>query len=138
MAKVACVAFVLHTSEKELFLSLADGARLNLQTVINDAAIRSFFQTLIKRHLDLNNWSARVDFLATYAAEHIDGNLICRTMKQILGCEVGMIKDLEGKDVKVKGCPLGKLYFDFVKLKVNLDNVGKVAKDGSKKLKGYH
>ena len=42
----------------------------------------------------------RLDFLATYAAENIDGNLICRTMKQMLDCEVGMIKDLEGKEVR--------------------------------------
>ena len=140
VAKVASIALVLHTSEKELFISSVDNARLNLQTIINDANVRDFFVHMVKRHLDMDNWSARVDFLATYAAEQIDGNLICRTLKQMLGCEVGMIKDLEGKNFKVncgnKNVPLGQLYFDFAKLKINLDNIGRVGKDGTKKLKG--
>ena len=32
--------------------------------------------------------------------------------------------------------PLGQLYFDFAKLKINLDNIGRVAKDGKKRLEG--
>merc|ERR1711884_208617 len=54
-----------------------------------------------------------------------------------------MIKDLEGKEAKVSSqkknsqVPLGQLYFDFAKLKINLDNIGRVAKDGKKKLNGY-
>ena len=115
---------------QELFLSLPDNARLNLQTVIGDDAIRRFFVNVSEKFLDHTDWSARcflqfenfflktlshedtsekeisimlwfrLDFLATYAAENIDGNLICRTMKQMLDCEVGMIKDLEGKEVR--------------------------------------
>jgi hypothetical protein len=42
----------------------------------------------------------RLDFLATYAAEHIDGGLIARELQTILGCQVSLAKDLEGKETK--------------------------------------
>ena len=32
---------------------------------------------------------------------------------------------------------VGEMYFDKDKMKVNMDNVGRVGKDGSKKLLGY-
>ena len=31
---------------------------------------------------------------------------------------------------------VGEMYFDKAKLKINMDNVGRVGKDGSKKLLG--
>ena len=42
----------------------------------------------------------RLDFLATYAAEHIDGGLIARELETILGCQVSLDKGLEGKETK--------------------------------------
>ena len=51
---------------------------------------------------------ARLDFLATYAAEHIDGGLIASELQTILGCHVSLAKDLEGKDTRAnagnQGC----------------------------------
>ena len=44
---------------QELFLSLPDNARLNLQTVIGDDAIRSFFVNVSEKFLDHTDWSAR-------------------------------------------------------------------------------
>ena len=41
-----------------------------------------------------------MDFLATYAAEHIDGGLIARELETILGCQVSLDKGLEGKETK--------------------------------------
>ena len=32
---------------------------------------------------------------------------------------------------------VGEMYFDKDKMKINMDNVGRVGKDGSKKLLGY-
>jgi hypothetical protein len=48
-------------------------------------------------HLDLAHWGARIDFLATYAAEHIDGALIAKEFEAMLGCKVretGLKKDI--------------------------------------------
>ena len=50
----------------------------------------------------------RLDFLATYAAEHIDGGLIARELQTILGCHVGLAKDLEGKEIKANAGSHGK------------------------------
>ena len=50
----------------------------------------------------------RLDFLATYAAEHIDGGLIARELQTILGCHVGLAKDLEGKETKANAGSHGK------------------------------
>ena len=59
---------------------------------------------------------------------------------------MGLTKDLTGSDVMAmnqedskngKGIPLGELYFDVVKLKKMLNNIGIVGKDGNKKLEGY-
>lgn len=97
-----------------------------------------------------------MDFLATYCAEHIDGGLISRELQNLLGCRVGFSKDLEGEDLSSSSSstssgrfPLaldlmgkvvalsraGQLYFDRAKLQVNLNNVGRVNKDGLRKLK---
>jgi len=52
---------------------------------------------------------------------------------------VGLSKDLFGSDLEVKASsgkpmPLGDLYFDAIKLKTHLHSVGKVGKQGAKKL----
>ena len=80
-----------------------------------------------------------MDFLATYAAVNLDGALIAKEMTSIVGCQVGLTKDLFGSDLEVKSkaglsLPLGDLYFDAAKLKAHLHTVGKVGKQGAKKL----
>ena len=50
---------------------------------------------------DLDDWSARVDFLATYMAEQIDGGLLAKELEALLGCHVGLSKNLEGSDIQV-------------------------------------
>ena len=50
-----------------------------------------------------------MDFLATYAAEHIDGGLIASELQTILGCHVSLAKDLEGKDTKANAGSQGSL-----------------------------
>lgn len=82
-----------------------------------------------------------MDFLATYAAVNLDGALISKEITGIVGCQVGLSQDLSGTDVQVKSskgggkcCPLGELYFDTNKLRAHLQTVGKVGKQGAKKL----
>ena len=80
-----------------------------------------------------------MDFLATYAAVNLDGALIAKEITGVIGCQVGLSKDLFGSDLEVKASsgkpmPLGDLYFDPIKLKTHLHSVGKVGKQGAKKL----
>ena len=49
-----------------------------------------------------SNWSARMDFLATYAAVNLDGALISKEITGIMGCQVGLSKDLYGSDLPAK------------------------------------
>ena len=49
-----------------------------------------------------SNWSARMDFLATYAAVNLDGALISKEITGIMGCQVGLSKDLYGSDLQAK------------------------------------
>ena len=65
-------------------------------------------------------WSCfnRLDFLATYAAEHIDGGLIARELQTILGCHVGLAKDLEGKETQANSGGQGSIT-----LYQKLDNI---------------
>ena len=60
-----------------------------------------------------------------------------------MGLPVGLSSDLFGNESQIKttgsgkAIPIGELYFDISKLKIHLQNVGKVAKEGAKKLKKY-
>jgi hypothetical protein len=54
-------------------------------------------------HLDLTQWGVRVDFLATYAAEHVDGARIAKELESMLGCQVRKHKDKQ-IIVKIKNC----------------------------------
>ena len=64
---------------------------------------------------DMDDWSARVDFLATYMAEQIDGGLLAKELESLLGCQVGLSKNLEGSDIQVTlpphSCQLAKAKF---------------------------
>ena len=42
-----------------------------------------------------------MDFLATYMAEQIDGGLLAKELEALLGCHVGLSKNLEGSDIQV-------------------------------------
>ena len=44
-----------------------------------------------------------MDFLATYMAEQIDGGLLAKELEALLGCQVGLSKNLEGSDIQVGG-----------------------------------
>jgi hypothetical protein len=144
---VASVALVLISSEKELFLCAPGEAKLSLRSIIRDQSVRNFLTTLIRDYVDLTNWSARIDFLSTYMAEQVDGGLLGKELEELLGCHVGFSKNLEGSDIQAlrtdnhkaskKPFYVGELYFQMSVLKSNLDKVGKVTKDGKKKLEGY-
>ena len=90
-----------------------------------------------------SNWGARLDFLATYAAVNLDGAMIAKEITSLMGIPVGLSSDLFGNESQIKTgssgktVPIGDLYFDTSKLKIHLQNVGKVAKEGAKKLKKY-
>ena len=89
-----------------------------------------------------SNWGARLDFLATYAAVNLDGAMIAKEITSLMGLPVGLSSDLFGNESQIKTgsgktIPIGELYFDLSKLKIHLQNVGKVAKEGAKKLKKY-
>ena len=56
-----------------------------------------------------SNWSARMDFLATYAAVNLDGALISKEITGIMGCQVGLSKDLYGSDLQAKSTS-GKVH----------------------------
>ena len=43
-----------------------------------------------------------MDFLATYAAVNLDGALISKEITSIMGCQVGLSKDLYGSDLHAK------------------------------------
>ena len=43
-----------------------------------------------------------MDFLATYAAVNLDGALISKEITGIMGCQVGLSKDLYGSDLQAK------------------------------------
>ena len=49
-----------------------------------------------------------MDFLATYMAEQIDGGLLAKELESLLGCQVGLSKNLEGSDIQVVIPPLAK------------------------------
>ena len=66
---------------------------LLIRRYLSSHSIYRFIYVLILPYL-------RLDFLATYAAEHIDGGLISRELQTMLGCHVGLTKDLEGKETK--------------------------------------
>ena len=63
---------------------------------------------IIKITFTFNFWMDRLDFLATYAAEHIDGGLIARELETMLGCHVGLAKDLEGKETEANSGGQGR------------------------------
>jgi hypothetical protein len=51
--KVASMAMVLHTSERELFICSPGPALVSLRTTINDPSIKEFFTALATKVLDL-------------------------------------------------------------------------------------
>eukprot|EP00094_Tigriopus_californicus_P004958 TCALIF_04774-PA protein Name:"Similar to nek8 Serine/threonine-protein kinase Nek8 (Danio rerio)" AED:0.11 eAED:0.12 QI:30/0.66/0.28/0.85/0.83/0.71/7/0/1060 len=142
--RVASMAIVLHSSEKELFLCAAGEARLSLRTIISDDHVRQFMVRIVTDFIDLENWSSRLDFLATYMAEQINGGLLAKELETLLGCQVGMSKNLEGSDIQmIKRAPgggfatVGDMYFDLPTLQNKLSQVGRVTKDGERKLENY-
>lgn len=142
--KVASMAMVLHSSEKELFLCAAAEARLSLRTIISDENVRQFMVRIATDFIDLENWSSRLDFLATYMAEQINGGLLAKELETLLGCQVGMSKNLEGSDIQmIKRAPgggfatVGDMYFDLPTLQNKMSQVGRVTKDGERKLENY-
>ena len=89
-SKVDHLAFLLSGSEKELFLCEIGTKKITLQTLISDHSVKQFFELIQRNILEQSN--ARVDFLGSYAAEHVDGGLIARELQTIM-------------QVKITGCP---------------------------------
>lgn len=87
--KVSSIAMVLHSSERELFICAPDESRLSLRSIVQDEKVRRFLTELVNDLIDHTDWSARVDFLATYMAEQIDGGLLAKELEGMLGCQVG-------------------------------------------------
>ena len=74
-----------------------------------------------------------------YFNPNLDGALIAKEITSLMGCQVGLSSDLFGtesqaKTTSGKAIQAGELYFDLIKLKTHLKNVGKVAKEGARKL----
>ncbi len=91
------MAMVLHSSEHELFLVAPGEAKLSLRTMVGDDAVRGFFRDLVTDCLDLDDWSARLDFLATYMAEQFHGGMLAKELEKMLagtegamGCQVAI------------------------------------------------
>lgn len=83
---------VLHSSEHELFICAPDESRLSRRSIVKDEKVRNFLIELINDNIDRADWSARVDFLATYMAEQIDGGLLAKELEAMLGgCQVKKI-----------------------------------------------
>ena len=67
-------------------------------------------------------------------------------MEELLECEVGLSKNLEGSDIQVTRKntqhvgggfqTVGEMYFDMPTLRNHLSQVGRVTKDGDRKLDG--
>ena len=81
-SKVDHLAFLLSGSEKELFLCEIGTKKITLQTLISDHSVKQFFELIQRNILEQSN--ARVDFLGSYAAEHVDGGLIARELQSIM------------------------------------------------------
>ena len=62
----------------------------------------------------------RLDFLATYAAEKVDGGLIARELETMLGCHVGMSKDLLGKETEANSGGQGRFLYYVVPINLRL------------------
>jgi hypothetical protein len=85
--QVPSIAMVLHSSEHELFLTAPGEDKLSLRSMVSDESVRNFFSALVAECLDLDDWSARMDFLATYMAEQIDGGLLAKELEAMLNCQ---------------------------------------------------
>ena len=77
-------------------------SRLSLKSIVRDEAVRGFLQRLVRDFIDLADWSARLDFLATYMAEQLDGGLLAKELEQMLNLQVGLSKNLEAADIQVR------------------------------------
>ncbi len=81
-----------------IFLILQVGlSRISLKSMVKDGEVRAFLTALVRDHVDLGDWSARMDFLATYLAEQIDGGLLAKELETMLGCQV--IKESKERSV---------------------------------------
>ena len=98
--RVSSVALVLHSSERELFLCQVGMSRLSLKSIVRDEGVRRFLSRLVGECVDLADWGARLDFLATYMAEQIDGGLLAKELEQMLNCQVRSELRLEFEELE--------------------------------------
>ena len=97
--RVLSVAILLNGSEKELFLCEDGAKKITLQTLISDKELRDLFE-LISRNV-LVEEGGRVDFLGSYAADHVDGGLMARELQSLMQVPVGVHRNLVGGEVVV-------------------------------------
>ena len=97
--KVEALGVVLHGSSSQAFL--CSGKTLSLQSVIETASIRHFFQTLLENHVDFDFVNARLDFLAAPFADSVHGGLIAGAIEEMRKGQlsVGVSADLLGTGV---------------------------------------
>ena len=75
--RVGAVAFLLNGSETELFLCEEGAKKITLATLVSDQLLRDVFTAVGQRLLVAEG--GRLDFLGSYAADHIDGGLLARS-----------------------------------------------------------
>ena len=64
-----------------------------------------------------------MDFLATYAAVNLDGALISKEITGIMGCQVGLSKDLYGSDLQAKSTSGTTTYIQGIPSGFDIHNV---------------
>ena len=136
--RVSSVAFLLNGSETELFLCEEGAKKITLSTLVSDAGLRDVFSGLAQRLL--MEEGGRLDFLGSYAADHIDGGLLARELESLMGVVVGVHRTLDGGPVVVGGrktASVGSLYFHLETLHRVEESMLRVSKDKDKKLLGY-
>ncbi|CAG0891893.1 unnamed protein product [Cyprideis torosa] len=138
-SNVNCIAFILSGDANDLHLVASGNKVLNFNTIHKDESVRDFFKVLVAHHLNRrDNPTARIDFLQCPIALERNGGMIGRVLEGLLGCQVGMSKDLFGADIQIlnsnrpssdsrsshhqHGSFVGEVYFDVKRLKTTLRN----------------
>ena len=135
--RVAAMAFLLNGSETELFLCEEGAKKITLGTLVSDKDLRDMFVAIAEK---LMMEGGRLDFLGSYAADHVDGGLLTGELERLMGVPVGIHRTLDGGEVELRGSKLhhvGSLFFNQETLHRIEESMLRVSKDKDKKLVNY-
>ncbi|CAB4061412.1 Sodium/calcium exchanger 3,Sodium/calcium exchanger 1,Sodium/calcium exchanger 2 [Lepeophtheirus salmonis] len=105
--RVTSIAFILHSSEKELFLCRPGESKISLKTMIGDQMLESLLNVEVG----------------------ISSNL--------QGSDIQVVQKGSSNSKDTAPLSVGGMYFNLERLESSLKKTGKVSKDGKQKLKGF-